>query len=135
MARFRVRNAANNGWHDCVDTPMFIRTHQGDWTPLTPEKFSVRNQWGKRWHLIDDSFDPTYDDPCSNLETGACGGGPTSTTKGSGNGIGSGGRGKYDILTGYPAGFDLPDAGRTGFGLVNSFAPPTGRSINRPWVS
>ncbi|QZE56305.1 hypothetical protein pEaSNUABM40_00108 [Erwinia phage pEa_SNUABM_40] len=134
MSRFRVRNAANNGWHDCVDTPMFIRTHEGDWTPLSPDKFSVRNQWGKRWHHIDDSFDPTYDDPCSNLDTGACGGGPTSTTKGSGNGIGSGGREKYDILKGYPAGFDLPDAGRTGFGLVNSFAPPTGRSINRPGI-
>lgn len=134
MARFRVRNAANNGWHDCVDTPMFIRTHNNDWTPLTPEKFSVRNQWGQRWHLIDDSFDPTYDDPCSNLETGACGGGPTSTTKGSGNGIGSGGRQKYDVLTGYPPGFDLPDAGRTGFGIVNSFAPPTGKSINRPGI-
>lgn len=134
MARFRIRNAANNGWHDCVDTPMFIRTKEGDWTPLSPEKFSVRNQWGQRWHPIDDSFDPTYDDPCSNMETGACGGGPTSTTKGSGNGIGSGGREKYDILKGYPPGFDLPDAGRTGFGIVNSFAPPTGRSINRPGI-
>lgn len=134
MSRFRIRNAANNGWHDCVDTPMFIRTKEGDWTPLTPEKFSVRNQWGQRWHLIDDQFDPLYDDPCSNLETGACGGGPTSTTKGSGNGIGSGGREKYDILKGYPPGFDLPDAGRTGFGVINSIAPPTGRSINRPGI-
>lgn len=134
MSRFRIRNAANNGWLDCVDTPMFIRTKEGDWTPLTPEKFSVRNLYGKRWHDIDDSFDPTYDDPCSNLDGGACGGGPTSTTKGSGNGIGSGGREKYEILKGYPAGFDLPDAGRTGFGLITSSAPPTGRSINRPGI-
>ncbi|AQT28580.1 putative large intein domain protein [Erwinia phage vB_EamM_Yoloswag] len=133
MARFRVRNKANNGWLDCVDTPMFVRTQEGDWAPLLPDKFSVRNLYGKRWHDIDDSYDPTYDDPCLNLETGECGGGPTSTTKGSGTGDGSGGP-TYDQLIGYPPGFDLPDAGRVGFGLLNNYAPPTGRAINRPGI-
>ena len=133
MARFRVRNKANNGWLDCIDTPMYVRTHDGDWAPLLPDKFSVRNLYGKRWHAIDDSYDPTYDDPCLSLETGECGGGPTSTTKGSGTGEGSGGP-AFDQLTGYPPGYDLPDAGRVGFGLINNGAAPTGRSINRPGI-
>jgi len=134
MARFRIRNARNNGWLDCVDKPMYVRTKDNDWTPLTPDKFSVMNLWSARWHAIGSEFDPTYDDPCSNLEVGSCGGSPTSTTKGSGNGIGSGMREKYSVLEGYPIGFDLPDAGRTGFGVVASFAPPTGQSINRPGI-
>lgn len=133
MARFRVRNKANNGWYDCSTTPMYVRTVDGDWAPLLVDKFSVRNQWGKRWHAISDEYDPSYDDPCLDLNTGSCGGGPTSKTKGSGNGSGSGGP-KFDQLLGYPPGFDLPDAGRTGFGMINNMLPPTGRGIRRPGI-
>lgn len=133
MARFRVRNRANNAWLDCVDTPMYIRTADGDWLPLLPDKFSVRNLYGMRWHDIDDSYDSTYDDPCYDSNSGECGGGPNSPTKGSGNGTGSGGK-KFDQLTGYPEGYDLPDAGRVGFGVLNNSVPPTGKSLNRPGI-
>lgn len=133
MARFRVRNLANNGWYDCADTPMYIRTKEGTWQPLTVDTFAVRGLHGKRWYDIDASFDPDFDDPCINQEVGNCGGSPTSTTKGSGTGDGSRGP-KYDALLGYPAGYDLPDAMRTGFGVSIGNVPPTSRYITRPGI-
>ncbi|AXG66822.1 hypothetical protein HOU08_gp096 [Dickeya phage vB_DsoM_JA29] len=133
MPRFRVRNLENNGWYDCADTPMFIRTKENTWQPLTVDTFSVRGLHGKRWYDIDAEFDPNYDDPCINQEIGNCGGAPTSTTKGSGTGDGSRGP-KYDPLKGYPAGYDLPDAARTGFGVGIGNVPPTSRYITRPGI-
>lgn len=133
MPRFRIRNLANNGWYDCADTPMFIRTEAGDWQPLKVDEFSVLGLHGKRWYAIDANYDPEYDDPCINQETGNCGGSPTSTTKGSGTGDGSRGP-KFDPVRGYPAGFDLPDAGRTGFGMSIGNVPPTSRYITRPGI-
>lgn len=133
MARFRVRNLANNDWYDCADTPMFIRTKENTWQPLTVETFAVRGLHGKRWYNIDANYDPNFDDPCINQEVGNCGGSPTSTTKGSGTGDGSRGP-KYDPLKGYPAGYDLPDAMRTGFGVGIGNVSPTSRYLTRPGI-
>lgn len=132
MARFRIRGN-DFDWLDCMEYDMFIRSEAGDWSPLEPDKFSVRGVYGYRWYDIDDAFDPRFDDPCSNIETGECGGGPTSLVKGSGDGFGSQGA-LFDPIKGYPPGFDLPDAGRTGFGerIVN--ASPAGRAIRRPGI-
>lgn len=133
MARFRVRNRENNGWMDVSEHDMFVWTEDNNWLQLLPDKFSIRNVWGMRWHQITDEYDPNFDDPCDFIETGACDGGPTSQTKGSGNGMGSAGP-VFDTLLGYPAGYDLPDAGRSGFGLRVDHRPPTGRSIRRPGI-
>lgn len=132
MARFRVRDHDFN-WLDCMEYDMFIRSEAGDWAPLEPDKFAVRGVYGYRWYNIDDAFDPKFDDPCSNIETGECGGGPTSQVKGSGDGYGSQGP-LFDPILGYPPGYDLPDAGRTGFGerIVN--LSPAGRAIRRPGI-
>lgn len=133
MPRFRVRNLENNGWYDCADTPMYIRTEAGTWQSLSVDTFAVRGLHGQRWYDIDAEYDPEFDDPCANQDVGSCGGSPNSTTRGSGTGDGSRGA-RFDPLLGYPAGYDLPDAGRPGFGVGIGNVPPTSRYITRPGI-
>ncbi len=132
MARFRVWDERVRQWRDCVDVPMYV-LYNDDWLALLPNSFSVANQFGDRWHEIDDSPDPDFDDPCATIDSEGCNGSPTSKTRGSGDGKGSRGP-VYDQLKGYPPGYDLPDAGRSGFGQILNGAAPTGRAINRPGI-
>lgn len=133
MARLRIWDERINNWRDCVSTPMFIMGHEGKWIPLLPNQFSIANQHGDRWHEIDDVFDPIFDDPCDVVEAEDCNGSPTSITRGSGDGQGSKGA-AYTQLDGYPPGYDLPDAQRSGFGLILNGDAPTGRAISRPGI-
>lgn len=132
MARFRIWDHRTREWRDCMDVPMYV-LHKDSWLPLLPNQFAVNNQFGDRWEHIDDEIDEEFDDPCAVVESESCNGSPTSLTRGSGDGLGSKGP-KYDQLTGYPPGYDLPDAGRSGFGQIFNGAAPTGRSINRPGI-
>ena len=129
--RFRVRNLLNNGWLDPAACDIMIRDPLNEsWVTLHNDEFAIRNQTNSGWIYIDGVSDD-LDDPCALLSnTGSCNGSVGSKVMGSGNGIGSGGA-PWSQNTGYPAGFDLPDAGAGGFYLIRNESWPSGQALVR----
>lgn len=132
-SRMRIRNDLNNRWLNLADCDAYVRDPDNlGWLPLFAGEFSIRDQTNARWIDIDNLLEPDIDDPCSRMTMpGSCNGGEEDTFLGSGNGKGSFGK-EFDTITGYPPGYDLPDAGVSGFGLEQSQENPTGWVIRRP---
>jgi hypothetical protein len=133
--RLTVRNTLDNGWLDQCTSEFYFRDgFNGSWVRFYPEQTSVRDSGNKEWLDVDCAFDEVLDDPCANLALLAsltCPGLIAIEDAGSGNGVGSGGP-EFDILEGYPEGYDLPDAGQTGFGVERSLGNFEGKTISRP---
>lgn len=135
-SRFRIRNVLNNGWLDAATTEVMIRDPDNlAWIRLEPENFSIRDQTNSTWIDIDNAPELDIEDPCLyKSDPTSCDGLPTDTAFGSGTGDGSGGA-LYSQDTGYPSGYDMPDAGYSGFGVEHSGVWPSGFSIRRPALS
>lgn len=135
-SRFRVRNVLNNGWLDASTTEVLIRDPDNlAWVRLEPESFSIRDQNNSAWIDIDNVPELDMEDPCLYMaDPTSCDGIPTDKAFGSGNGSGSGGA-EYSQDNGYPSGYDMPDAGYSGFGVEKSGVWPSGFSIRRPALS
>lgn len=135
-SRFRVRNVLDNGWLDASTTEVMIRDPDNlAWIRLEPESFSIRDQTNSAWIDIDNTPELDMEDPCLYMaDPTSCDGIPTDKAFGSGNGSGSGGA-SYSQDDGYPAGYDMPDAGYSGFGVEKSGVWPSGFSIRRPALS
>ena len=135
--RVTVRNILNNQWLDQCNSEFYFRdAFNASWVRFYPAQTKVRDSGNSKWLDVDCTFDPALDDPCANLaqlNSIACPDTVSITDAGSGNGLGSGGA-EFDILEGYPAGYDLPDAGQVGFGLEKSFGTYEGLVINRPGI-
>lgn len=138
MPRFRIRNLLDNGYFDACTAEIFVRSPDNrKWIRLIPGKFSIRDGANANWLHIDCNFDPQFDDPCAvvTLTGPNCQGAKNDQYAGSGDGTGSGGA-KYDLINGYPPGYDMPDAGMTAFGQeINSGIAPIGLQIRRPGVN
>jgi hypothetical protein len=131
--RMFIRNSDNTGWIDVVVTPVYVRDATNtSWVRLVPNEFYMMNQRSSGWMLIDDQSDPAMDNPCVNLSDGDCTGSPTDATAGSGDGRGSSGP-AFDVVKGYPVGYDMPDAMYASFGLRSVIdVAPLGMEIYRP---
>lgn len=131
-SRLRFRNILNNKWEDLADHEVFVRDPDNlDWIRLVPGDFSIRNQTNSGWIDIDNEAEPDIDDPCLRMTIpGSCNGGIEDKEMGSGNGIGSGGA-EWEQVAGYPAGYDMPDAGLAGFGVEPVDMWPTGFALRR----
>lgn len=131
--RMFIRNKDNTGWIDIVVTPVYVRDSTNtSWVRLIPNEFYMLNQRSSGWMLIDDKTDPVMDNPCVNLSDGDCTGSPTDATAGSGDGLGSSGP-AFDLVKGYPVGYDMPDAMYASFGLRQIIdVAPVGYEIYRP---
>ena len=131
-SRMRIRNILNNGWDDLADSEVFVRDPDNlDWIRLVPGEFSIRNQTNSGWIDIDNEAEPDIDDPCARMTLpGSCNGGIEDKEMGSGDGMGSGGA-EWEQVAGYPAGYDMPDAGLAGFGVEPVDMWPTGFALRR----
>lgn len=131
-SRMRIRNMLNNGWLDLAENEVFIRDPDNlDWVRLVPGEFSIRNQTNSGWIDIDNEAEPDIDDPCARITLpGSCNGGIEDKEMGSGTGTGSGGA-EWEQVAGYPAGYDMPDAGLAGFGVEPVDMWPTGFALRR----
>ena len=136
--RMLVRNVKNTGWDTVESKTVYIRDPDNKrWIRLYPYNYYVRNSANTEWVLVDDVFNPAIDDPCAGVVSGSivpagCNAKPNNTTSGSGTGNGSGGP-AWDEVSGYPPGYDLPDASLGGFGLVlNENVWPLGKQLKRP---
>lgn len=132
-SRLRIRNQLNNGWMDLAQSEIYVRDPDNlGWIRLVPGELLVRDQNNSGWILIDNKPEPDIDDPClSVVVPGSCNGGLYDKALGSGSGNGSGGP-RFDIVDGYPAGYDMPDSSMTGFGVEVIPQWPTNRALRRP---
>lgn len=134
MARLTVRNILDNGWLDQCNSEFYFRdSFNSNWVRFFPDQTLVRDSGNNQWLQVDCTYDPILDDPCKSSEfisSITCADVPINEA-GSGDGVGSDGD-SFDILRGYPAGYDLPDAGDTGFGLQRTYGTYSGWSLNRP---
>lgn len=132
--RLTVRNALDNGWLDQCNSEFYFRDgFNSNWIRFYPEQTHIRDSGNTTWLAVDCTYDPILDNPCgtaASLASVACGSIPLEEA-GSGNGVGSDGA-EFNILTGYPAGYDLPDAGEVGFGVEKTFGTFEGKAIKRP---
>lgn len=137
MTRLTVRNTLDNGWLDQCTSEFYFRDgFNGSWVRFYPEQTQVRDSGNTEWMQVDCKFDEVLDDPCANLALLAsltCPGLLSIEEAGSGAGNGSGGA-EFDILQGYPIGYDLPDAGLTGFGVERVIGSFEGKVISRPGI-
>jgi hypothetical protein len=138
--RFRVRNPEDNRWFDmCYDEMYIYDDSRRNWLRLFPGKVFVRDANNLDWVSITCVNDPTYDDPCDNIYSDSCIGNVGDPFAGSGDGKGSGGP-DFDLLSGYPEGYDLPDSFLGGFGVKTAGASydsrflQTGFIIQRPGI-
>lgn len=132
-SRLRIRNQLNNGWLDLAQSEIYVRDPDNlGWVRLVPGEALIRNQSNSGWILIDNKPEPDVDDPClSVVVPGSCNGGLYDKALGSGSGNGSGGP-TFDLVDGYPAGYDMPDSSMTGFGVEVIPQWPTNRALRRP---
>lgn len=135
--RLTVRNALDNGWLDqCNSEWRFRDGNNSSWVRFFPEQTSLRNSGNSDWLDVDCAFDEVLDDPCAALArfaSNVCSTSVLITEAGSGDGSGSGGP-QFDILDGYPAGYDLPDAGQVGFGVEVIPGSFENKVISRPGI-
>lgn len=135
--RLTVRNAQDNGWLDQCSSEFYFRDgFNSTWIRFYPDQTQVRDSGNNTWMQVDCTFDDVLDDPCANLAmltSLTCSNSIPITEAGSGDGSGSGGN-EFDILRGYPEGYDLPDAGQAGFGLERAYGTYEGQVINRPGI-
>ena len=133
---FRLRNVLNTEWLNAATSEIYVRDPDDlTWLRLVPNEFSIRNQTNTGWIDIDNTPELDIDDPCKyKSDPTSCSGSPTDDAFGSGDGVGSGGA-QFVQATGYPAGYDLADAGWSGFGLERSEVWPTAYSLRRPGLS
>lgn len=139
-ARLRVQGHTQGQMHDLCDSEMYVMdpgTQQ--WVRLFPNKTFVRDGGNLRWIPISCGYDPQFDDICVASAGSDCIGQVTDPLAGSGDGRGSQGE-AFDVVTGYPQGYDMPDAGRGGFGVfavarTNLITSPVGLSVQRPILS
>lgn len=137
MGRVLVRNNENNVWLDICKKQTFIRSPDNRaWLPIDARKLAFRDGANAEFIKVDCSFDDRFDVlACANLLNSTnC---PTSIPAdelGSGNGTGSGGP-AFDVVQGYPPGYDMPDAGESGFGRVRLSGSKQGYGIKRPFVN
>tara|TARA_Y100001963_G_scaffold147979_1_gene225068 strand:- start:975 stop:4649 length:3675 start_codon:yes stop_codon:yes gene_type:complete len=138
--RFRVRNPDDNSWLDmCYDEMYIYDTQRNNWLRLFPGKVFVRDANNIDWVAITCVFDETYDDPCSSITGDDCVGRVNDPFAGSGDGKGSAGP-NFDLIRGYPPGYDLPDSFLGGFGVktagtsYDSRFLQTGFIIQRPGI-
>lgn len=132
-SRLRIRNQLNNAWMDLSQSEVYVRDPDNlAWLRLVPGELLVRNQTNAGWILIDNTPEPDIDDPCASVVIpGSCNGGMFDKALGSGSGNGSGGP-AFDLVEGYPAGYDMPDSSMTGFGVEVIPQWPTNRALRRP---
>lgn len=135
--RLTIRNPLNNGWLDQCNSEWRFRDGQNrSWVRFYPEQTSIRNSGNNEWNEVDCAFDEVLDDPCAALarfSSTVCATSVDITEAGSGDGRGSGGQ-LFDILDGYPAGYDLPDAGEVGFGVEIVQGSFENKVISRPGI-
>lgn len=134
MARLRFRSPYNNKWLDVCNHQMFIRSPDNrTWLNFDPKRTSVRDGGDLNWLELDCKPDPLFDEPCAfkDIASVNCPSGVETWQLGSGDGTGSDGE-EFNLVTGYPAGYDLPDAGESGFYLERDIASPKGFGIKRP---
>lgn len=134
MARLRFRSPYNNKWLDVCNSQMFIRSRDNrTWFPFDPKRSSVRDGGDLNWLELDCKPDPLFDEPCAfkDIASVNCPQEVETWQLGSGDGNGSDGE-QFDLIKGYPAGYDLPDAGESGFYLERDIASPKGFGIKRP---
>lgn len=135
--RLRIRSPRDDFWYDVCNNPTFVRDENNEkWIPMQLGASQIKDpEFADYWMVLSCEFDPEFDNPCEDpkLPEGDCVGQPNDESAGSGNGYGSGGK-RYDPKRGYPAGYDLPDAGVHGFNLLVSENSPTGYYIYRPVI-
>lgn len=133
--RMRIRSPRDDYWYDVCKNPTFVRDAANEnWIPLQVGASLLQDpDFEKEWMVLSCEFDPEFDNPCEDprLPDGDCVGQPNDEAAGSGDGKGSGGL-QYNEQTGYPAGFDLPDAGVSGFALIEADQSITGYYLYRP---
>lgn len=134
MARLRFRSPYNNKWLDVCNHQLFIRSPDNrTWLNFDPKRASVRDGGDLNWLELDCKPDPLFDEPCAfkDIASVNCPSEVETWQLGSGDGTGSDGE-QFDLITGYPAGYDLPDAGDSGFYLERDIGSPKGFGIKRP---
>lgn len=134
MARLRIRSIYNNKWLDACNHPISFRSPDNrSWIPFDIKRMSLRDGGNLNWLEVDCKPDPLFDEPCAFKQIGSvnCPTGIDTGELGSGDGTGSGGL-PFDLIEGYPAGYDLPDAGDTGFTLERAIGSPRGFALKRP---
>lgn len=133
--RLRFRDEHNVAWYDVCNTHTFVRdVYNEKWIPVYPGASYVQApDYVRDWLLITCDFDQEFDNPCDDetLDPLPCTGQPNDERAGSGNGSGSFGA-PYNKTSGYPVGYDLPDAGVAGFRLLRDKGSPSGYMIYRP---
>lgn len=137
MGRLLLRSQYNNGWLDSCRKPTLVRSPDNRrWLRLDPKKMLMRNSGDSDWIENDCSKNPRFDPECEFSLIGSinCPVGIPTIELGSGNGTGSEGP-IFDILEGYPPGYDLPDAGQSGFGLERDEGSIRGYSLKRPGLN
>lgn len=136
-ARLRVQGHTQGKMHDLCDSEMYVMDPgTSQWVRLFPNKTFVRDGGNLRWVNITCGFDANFDDMCVASAGTSCIGQVTDPDAGSGDGRGSQGQ-PFSLITGYPEGYDMPDAGRGGFGVyavarTNMITSPVGLSLQRP---
>lgn len=134
MSRIFVRNLYDNRWLDfCKHTVRVRSPDNRSWINIDPRKLKVRDGANSEFLAVDCSFDVRFDDLCHNklINSVNCPPGIPADEAGSGDGRGSSGA-EFDLADGYPAGYDLPDAGESGFGVERAQESKHGYAIKRP---
>lgn len=137
-SRFRIRDVDGVSWYDmCYDEMYGYNIRDRQWQRLIPAKTFVRDANNIDWLEVNCDFDPEFDDPCQAFGDDDCNGAPGDPFAGSGNGKGSNGP-VFDIVNGYPAGYDMPDCFLGGFAVSTlpisqgSSRQATGFMMQRP---
>lgn len=137
MGRFLVRNALNNKWLDSCNKSMAVRSPDNrTWIPINARKLWMRDSSNNDWIENDCSNseeNAMFNDPCKfgQIQPLNCPEAIDLEDAGSGDGEGSGGL-TFDLITGYPFGYDLPDAADNSFTLEKDPSAPKGYSLRRP---
>lgn len=135
--RLLVRNTYDNKWLDSCKETIYTRSRDNRaWILLEPKKLLMRNSSDSDFIENDCSFNPRFDAECQFkvVSSVSCPGEIPVDELGSGDGEGSRGD-RFDILVGYPAGYDLHDAGESGFEKIRYEGAAKGTAIKRPGLN
>lgn len=134
LGRLLIRNSYNNKWLDPCKATLRIRSRDNrSWLLIDPKAIRMRDGANSEFIHNDCSFDPRFDAECEFRVVGSvnCPPGLTADEAGSGDGLGSEGQ-LFNLITGYPPGYDLPDAGEPGFEKLPDAGSPKGYVLKRP---
>jgi hypothetical protein len=140
MGRLLFRNQLDNKWLDSCKHPFAVRsTDNRTWIPLDPRKTLMRDASDSDWIVNDCTTggeNSIFDEPCKfgQIQPLNCPVAIPLEEAGSGDGTGSGGL-PFDLVTGYPVGYDLPDSDSTSFTLEKDPSAPKGYAIRRPGLN